>query len=204
MAVSSFAELNEMHLSVLQELGNMGSGGAATSLATMLSTATDISVPTVRRVTVGESKRIVSALSTAAYPLLIKLGGDFSGFILHLLPVPYINRVVGTYFPDFKISSPAEIDEMVSSVINETVNITSASYANALAELSKMFVDISTPKHTLSAADEIFKNYKSDAEIIYFVNNTFVIKDQNVSGNMVYFPELKSLCTLMEKIGVPC
>ncbi len=204
MAVTRFEELNEMHLSVLQELGNMGSGGAATSLATMLSTATDISVPTVRRVSVGDSKRIITTLSSAVYPLLIRLGGDFGGFILHLLPFPYITRVVGTFFPDTKVSSANDVNEMISSVINETVNITSASYANALAELSGMCVDISTPNHTLTAADEIFKGCQNNADIIYFVNNTLVIKDAGVSGNMVYFPEIKSLCTLMTKIGVPC
>lgn len=204
MAYASFKEFDDMHLSVLQELGNMGSGGAATALATMLGTATDISVPTVRRMPKQDAMRLIGALCAASHPLLIKLGGDFGGYILHLLPYPYMERVVQTYFPDIPVKSAADMNEMTDSVINETVNITSASYANALAELSGMCVDISTPNRVNDSGAEIFGIYPPAEDTVFFVNNTIIIKDANVTGNMVYFPELGSVCEMMGRIGVPC
>lgn len=204
MALASFNEFDDMHLSVLQELGNMGSGGAATALATMLNTATDISVPTVRKIGKQDAVRLIAALCAGSHPLLIKLGGDFGGYILHLLPYAYIERVVQTYFPDVPVKSAADINEMTGSVINETVNITSAAYANSLAELSGMCVDISTPERVTDMGAEIFKIYPPSEDTIFFVNNSIVIKDAGCTGNMVYFPELNSVCEMMNRIGVPC
>lgn len=204
MAYASFKEFDDMHLSVLQELGNMGSGGAATALATMMNTATDISVPTVRKIGKQDAVRLIAALCAGSHPLLIKLGGDFGGYILHLLPYPYMERIVQTYFPDVPVKSAADINEMTESVINETVNITSAAYANSLAELSGMCVDISTPNRVTDSGAEIFSIYPPAEDTVFFVNNSIIIKDANVTGNMVYFPELSSVCEMMNRIGVPC
>ena len=174
MAFVSFTQFTELHLSVLQELGNMGSGGAATALATMLNTPTDISVPAVRSL-----RR-------------------------HLLPYSYINRIVGTYFPDVNIRSESDIDEMANSVINESVNITSGAYANSLAQLSGMFVDISTPSFDGNSLNKIFSQYPPQETASLFVNNTMIIKDVNQTGNMVFFPEINSVCKMIEKMGIPC
>ena len=40
-------ELNEMHIDVLKEIGNIGAGNAATSLSKMLSKRIDMNVPEV-------------------------------------------------------------------------------------------------------------------------------------------------------------
>ena len=47
MGFENLNELNAMHLDVLREIGNIGSGNAATSLASMLNTTVDIEVPTI-------------------------------------------------------------------------------------------------------------------------------------------------------------
>ncbi len=40
-------ELNEIHIDVLKEIGNIGAGNAATSLSQMLSKRIDMNVPEV-------------------------------------------------------------------------------------------------------------------------------------------------------------
>ena len=44
----SIDELNEIHLDVLREIGNIGAGNAATSLSQMLNAEVNMSVPKVR------------------------------------------------------------------------------------------------------------------------------------------------------------
>ncbi|MEG0339829.1 MAG: chemotaxis protein CheC, partial [Oscillospiraceae bacterium] len=47
MALKDYRELNSMQLDVLREIGNIGTGNAATSLSSMLQKAVNITVPTI-------------------------------------------------------------------------------------------------------------------------------------------------------------
>ena len=47
MSMLNLKELDSMHLSVLAEIGNIGSGNAATALAGLLNTPVDIEVPNI-------------------------------------------------------------------------------------------------------------------------------------------------------------
>ena len=48
MAIRDYGELDDIHLDVLREIGNIGSGNAATSLSDMLARRVDIAVPTIK------------------------------------------------------------------------------------------------------------------------------------------------------------
>ena len=50
MALNNFNELNDMHKSFLQEIGNMGAANAATEVSNMFSSPTDISTPEKQRI----------------------------------------------------------------------------------------------------------------------------------------------------------
>lgn len=204
MAVQSFSQFTEMHTSVLQELGNMGSGGAATALADMLGTPTDISVPAVKMVGLEEARKLINTLCGVAHSVLVTLSGDIKGYILHIMPYKYTERVIETYFPGVSVSSAADIDEMGTSVINELVNITSGAYVNTLAQLTGMFIDISTPQRYENTAEEIFKNYPAGENALYFVNNTLIISDKCQKSNLLFFPELESIKQVMGRLGIEC
>ena len=47
MAYTNIEEFSSMHLDVLREIGNIGSGNAATALASLLNTVVDIEVPVI-------------------------------------------------------------------------------------------------------------------------------------------------------------
>ena len=54
MALRNYDELSDMHIDALREIGNIGSGNAASSLAMMLSDQIDISVPEIGRASCRE------------------------------------------------------------------------------------------------------------------------------------------------------
>lgn len=203
MALASFSQFTELHMSVLQEIGNMGSGGAATALADMLGKATDISVPMVKTVGTAEAKGLITALSGATLALLITLSGDLNGHLLHIIPFKFAERIIGTYFPDAVINSAADLNDMSVSVVNEMVNITSGAYVNAMAQLTGMFVDISTPQRHADTASEILSIHTGD-NAVCFVNNTMIMLDCNQKSNILFFPELTTIQTLMGKLGIEC
>ena len=84
------------------------------------------------------------------------------------------------------------------------VNITSGAYVNTLAQLTGMFIDISTPQRYENTAEEIFKNYPAGENALYFVNNTLIISDKCQKSNLLFFPELESIKQVMGRLGIEC
>lgn len=203
MALNSFADFGEMHRSVLQEICNMGAGNAATALSEMISSATDISTPQVKVLPTAEAGKIADLLSKGTEAFLIKLSCDMQGAVLFIFPYAFIERLAETFFPGVSVKSKGDIDEMVASVVRETVNICAASYANNFSMMSGMTVDISTPESVTAPSGEITA-VNLGAVNTCFVNNSITINDSGKSFNVLFFPELKTVQDFMGRIGVEC
>ena len=54
MAKYTLDEVNDMYVDVLKEIGNVGSGNAATAIANMVGTRIDMKVPNVKLMDVGK------------------------------------------------------------------------------------------------------------------------------------------------------
>lgn len=203
MAISSFVQFNEMHTSFLQEIGNMGAGNAATALSDMIGTATDISVPQVKVVSAAEAGKIADMLSAGTAAYLIKIKGDLKGYMLFVFPFGYVERLAGTFFPGVSVKSRDDMDEMVTSVIKESVNIVAAAYANNYAIMSGMMVDISVPESVTKPSGDITA-YCSAANSACFISNSITITDCGKSFNAIFFPELETIKVFMGKLGIEC
>ena len=92
--LQSYSDLNDMHIDALREIGNIGAGNAAASLAMMLADQIDISVPTVR---ILEYERVMEELGgpeQMIVGLLLCLEGDVNGMIMFLLHQEFANRLL--------------------------------------------------------------------------------------------------------------
>ena len=131
MAFQSYNDLNDIHLDVLREIGNIGSGNAATSLAGLLSKPVQIQVP---KIGVLDFEQVIEELGgseTSVVGLLLTMDGDVSGMLMFLLEKDFahmmLNTLLGTEFHDF-----SEIDEMGISAIQEVSNIMAGAYVGAI------------------------------------------------------------------------
>ena len=59
MGVTDITKLDDMQLSVLTEIGNIGSGNAATALATLLNTFVDIEIPNIHLLNIWAARIIM-------------------------------------------------------------------------------------------------------------------------------------------------
>ena len=130
--LQSYSDLNDMHIDALREIGNIGAGNAASSLAMMLADQIDISVPTVR---ILEYERVMEELGgpeQMIVGLLLCLEGDVNGMIMFLLHQNFANKLVGSLLGE-EPPEDGELDEMAYSALQEVANIMAASYVNAIA-----------------------------------------------------------------------
>lgn len=203
MAISSFVQFNEMHTSFLQEIGNMGAGNAATALSDMIGAPTDISVPQVKILSCAEACKIADLLSSGTAAYLISVSGDLKGCMLFVFPFGFVERLAGTFFPGVSVRSRDDMDEMVSSVIMESVNIVAAAYANNYAIMSGMMVDISVPQSVTKPSVDIAASVCA-AQSACFISNSIIITDCGKSFNVLFFPELETIKLFMGKLGIEC
>ncbi len=125
MDIKSFGDLSDIHMGILSEIGNIGSGNAATSLSMMLGQQVGIAIPDVGVANYDEAYEKLGGADAVMVGMVLMLSGDMSGMIMFLVPCDVactlINMIAYTDYKDCM-----EIDEMGFSAISELANIMSA------------------------------------------------------------------------------
>lgn len=205
MAIQRIDDLSSMHLDVLKEIGNIGSGNAATSLADMLNIMVDITVPNVKLLEFNDAVEFLGGPENIVIGMLVRLSGDISGMMLYVIQEAFAANLARSILGKDKFSI-MELDEMDSSLISEVGNIMSASYVNAIASLSGMFIDISVPSLCVDMAGAILSvpaiEFSQIGDKVLFIDDSFVMGDNEVRSNMILVPELDSLNKLFGTLGI--
>ena len=85
-------------------------------------------------------------------------------------------------------------------------NITSGAYANSIASLTSLFVNIGTPSQVPGKVSDIMRlpltEFVKPGERILVVDEVFTIDDEHISSNMILALESDSLEKLFERLGV--
>lgn len=202
MALNNFNEFNDMHKSFLQEIGNMGAANAATEVSNMFSSPTDISTPQVRVNPAMIAGRAADMLCANAETLSITLSGDVKGSLLFVFPYASIERIAAPFFPGTSIKCKEDVNEMVTSVMRETVNIAAASYANSMALMSGFTVDISVPNAMETPSKELAE--LSGGDTVCYVKITMEFTDHPRLFDVIFYPELSTITAFMQKMGLEC
>ena len=85
MAEFNLDNVDNMYFDVLREIGNIGAGNAATSLAKMLSTKVDMKVPRVELLDFKEVGDAMGGAEQIMAGIYLAVDGDIHGSIMFLL-----------------------------------------------------------------------------------------------------------------------
>ena len=206
MQIKSFNDLDFTKIDVLRELGNIGMGNAASSLAQMLSNKVEMTVPKADLVERETAAGYLHKLQTTSLGIVLTLQGDLKGSIIHILRKSFAERVINFFFPA-ALDSIEDIDEMSMSVISEVGNITSASYVNAIAAMTGLFIDISTPLQCPDLAEAIINPSATNggtefSDKVLLIDNSFFIDRKEIKSNLIFLPEVDSLNLIFERLGL--
>lgn len=205
MAIKDYDDLNEIQMDVLKEIGNIGAGNAATSLADMLMTPIDISVPVVRILDYEEATERLGGPETMIVGLMIQLEGDFQGMIMFLLEKEFAihtpNTLMGT-----EINSFTELDEVALSAFKELANIMAASYVNAIASMTGMRIDLTVPDLCIDMLGAILSvpaiHYANISDKIILIEGEFNGEDAKSTNHVLLLPDVESLDKIMSVLGI--
>ncbi|MBQ6318427.1 MAG: chemotaxis protein CheC [Lachnospiraceae bacterium] len=201
----AYENLNDLQLDVMREIGNIGAGNACTALSVLLGTTIDMSVPRIQLLGYETTTELLGGEDNMVIGLKVEVNGDLDGMMLHVVEKRFAERIINTFYAK-EIDSITNLDEMDSSVLNEMANITSGAYANSIATLTGLFVNIGTPNQVPGKVSEILKlplnEFVKPGEKVLVVDEEFTIDDEHISSNMILALESESLEKLFSRLGV--
>ena len=206
MGFNNLNELDAMHLDVLREIGNIGSGNAATSLSSMLNHSVEIEVPTISLINYENVSQYLGGKDNEVIGLALGLEADIEGVMLHVVQPRFASRIVNTFYPK-EIETLEDINEMDLSAVKETSNITTAAYVNSMASMTNTFINITPPIEYLDTVENVLKHASNrfDAignQVIYIDENLYIGNTQ-IKSSMILILQIDSLKLLFDKLGIP-
>ncbi|WOC31251.1 MULTISPECIES: chemotaxis protein CheC [Caproicibacterium] len=205
MAFRDLDDLNDMHLDVLKEIGNIGSGNAASALSAMLAKPINIAVP---KISILDYNTVVDSLGgpeNLLVSLLFTMTDDVQGMMIFLLQKDFAHMLLNTLL-GCELNSFSDMGEMELSALKEVGNIMAASYVNAISTLADLRMNISVPDICIDMAGSILSvpaiHYANISDKIIFINDEFNAEGQNASSQVLMIPDMESLEKIMKNLGL--
>ncbi|AYD40725.1 chemotaxis protein CheC [Clostridium fermenticellae] len=197
----TYQDLTPMQLDALREIGNIGTGNAATALSQLINKKVDMTVPSVNVVPFDD---IFSSIGgdEIAVGVIVRVLGDTPGNILFIF-----EKDIALNLVELLIGKREDyLSEMGNSVICEIGNIISSSYMNAIAKFTGLSITPSVPAVTYDMLGAIlsttfiesgqFDDYVLDIETIFEQDNAAI------NGHFYYIPMPGSLEKMLNALGL--
>jgi chemotaxis protein CheC len=203
--VSGIDDLSNIQLDVLREIGNIGSGNAATALAKMLNRKVDMDVP---RAKILEFKEVSDTLGSAELPvvgILLKVTGDLTGYIMFILQQQAAAMLVSMLMG--KASESIEtFSEIEVSALKEIGNILAGSYLSALSALTNLKILPSIPDMAIDMAGAILSvpaiEFGKVGDTVLYIETEFSEGTDKVVGDFFLIPDIDTYDVLLKALGV--
>ena len=197
-------EITQFQLDALREIGNIGSGHAATALSTLLQRRINMSVPEVWAVPFEQVSVIVGQLDMPQATIYVKVEGEAPGKAVFFFPVESAEIMVQTLLGS---NEPLDLyaDEMAQSALKEVGNILVSSFVMALTQFSGIPLHPSVPALAVdmigASLDAIFLEEGTLDDTVLFID-TQLTGIPKIEGQFIFLPDEGSLKKLLGAMGL--
>ncbi len=204
MKINRYDEMGERELDILREIASMGTGYAATSLASMIGTKVRMTIPEISILGYTETIEKVGDPEEAIAAVLTCMSGQIQGIMLFLLRLDFINEVLKKMLNQ-TVENYSDMTDMEMSVLSEVGNIIISSYANAISSLSGITIKLSVPSTSINMLGGILTvpmaefGYVTDK--LLMMDGSLVVDDRKLDSTILMMPDIDSLNVLMTELG---
>lgn len=199
-------KLTSVQLDALKEIGNIGSGNAASALAQFLNRKIDITVPNASMVKFGEISEIVGGPQAEIVGVFLRILGEISGRFLLVIPSDISLKLLNHFMPGSQTTNPTNMTEIEKSCMCEVGNILVGAFLNALSVLTQTTMLNSLPSMCCDMAgaliDSIVAGMASVSDDVLMIETSFIEESEDLRINIFLLLEPQSLHLLLQKIGV--
>lgn len=202
--IKSYEELSDTHIDVLREIGNIGAGNAASSLATILDERVTISLPAVRISEFNDAIHAVGGAEMMTVGVLIQYRGEANGMIMFLIEMEEAQNLVGHMLRGFEDAEA--LTDLKLSAIEELGNILGSSYIGSIATLTGLKITLSIPDVAIDMAGALMSvpiiEFGAVGDKVMFIEESFQIEEHLIRSNVILFAEIDTLALIMERLGL--
>ena len=197
------------HLDVFKEIGNIGAGNAASSLAGLLNRRITMSVPDASVVPFNSMLNVLDGPETLVAGMLIDFTGELNGYILLLLGMDDAMAMVSqalqqpvrdTSAPDF------QLNDMERDTLVEISNILVGSFLSAISTMSGLRVMPSVPQIAVDMLGAIISiatiEYGRIGDTVLFLKTQFNDPGGEIAGHFFLIPDYNSYKILLNALGL--
>jgi len=196
--------LNNSMIDILKELGNIGSGNAATALATMIEKRVDMKVPQVKILEFKDVSNVLGGEETPVVGIYFEMTGELVGNIMFVLNLESAKNLTNIIFN--REDDDLSFTEMDMSALSEIGNILASSYINSLSIMTGLKLKVSVPALSIDMAGAILSvpaiQFGYIADNVLFIETQFEEGNNQVKGNLFLIPDINSFEKMLNSFGV--
>lgn len=204
-----WGEFSNLQLDAVREVGNIGTGNAATALSQLLGRTVDMGVPEADLIPIYDLAAKYGSPETLVCAVLIRAEGDFPCNLIFVIEEEAARELAELLISMDISELDSEVQlQMRDSALAEVGNIILGAFLNAISMLTGYVLPASVPSvaHDMLGAvmDIVASIFGVIGETALLVKTSLQVKDveREVHGNVIMVPDPGSLETLLQKLGV--
>ncbi|ALS27570.1 chemotaxis protein CheC [Paenibacillus cisolokensis] len=198
--------LEEFELDVLREVGNIGSGNAATALSRLLDKQVDMAVPRVSLMPFERIADIVGGPEQIVFAVYLRVEGEAPGNLFFIVEEDSAKALLRRFLA-IEAQQPDGYTEMELSALCEIGNILAGSYLSSLADFTRMSLAPTVPAIALDMAGAILSyglvQYGEMGDSALLIETTFLEGGEALKGRFFLIPDPESFVKIFRALGVP-
>jgi chemotaxis protein CheC len=198
-----------LHMDAIREVGNIGTGNAATALSRLLGRAVDMDVPVAEFVPIYEVAEHYGSPETNVCAVLIRTEAEFSCSLIFMIDDGKAAILADLIIPvDISGMDEEAKLQIRNSALSEQGNIILGAFLNALSQITGWVLPTTTPAVARDMLGSIMDLVASMFGVIgdsaMLVKTSLHVKglDEELGGTVIMIPDPGSLEVLLSKLGV--
>jgi chemotaxis protein CheC len=191
--------LNDLQLDALREMSNIGSGNAATALASMLGQSVDLHVPTALVLELADAVDAVGNPEDTVSAVIIGVFGDLDATVLLLFDPESANALCALLGVE---GDP----EMALSALGEIGNILGSSYIQAMGTMTNLHTE---PHPPIAMADmlgaivaSVLAVAAADTDLALLLDSQMTVDGTACKFGFLYVPSGAGVALLLDRLGL--
>jgi chemotaxis protein CheC len=191
--------LNDLQLDALREMSNIGSGNAATALASMLGQSVDLHVPTALALELADAVDAVGDAEDTVSAVIIGVFGDLDATVLLLFDPESANTLCS-------LLGVEDDPEMTLSALGEIGNILGSSYVQAMGTMTNLHME---PHPPIAMADmlgaivaSVLAVTAADTDLALLLDSKMTVDGTACKFGFLYVPSGAGVALLLDRLGL--
>ncbi|MCL0051975.1 chemotaxis protein CheC [Peptococcaceae bacterium] len=198
-------KLSDIHIDALKEIGNIGLGNAATSLANMLNKKVDMKVPNTKFVSMVETMEMVGGLEEVVSCVALRVEGDITAQVLFVFDEKSSYYLIDMLMGMDK-GTTTQMDEVCQSAVKEIANMLTGAFLSAISTMTGLKIKPNVPMFAFDMLGAVLSTSLIEGgyvdDHILVIETVMFEKEKNINGKFFFIAKKESLNKLFSALGI--